>query len=869
MFAVGSSQHRRSSQGRKRFAIFHCPTTLWIVLQFATFAHAQDSQFFFDPNGNLFMQTSATTALPQIIGQPQNRMVAPGEAGSFFVVAADTRALTYQWRFNGIPIGGSATNDALLLPNASISNEGEYRVVLTNPSGSVTSAPALLIIDSDADGVADSWELANFGSLTNSATTDFDGDGSSNLQEFLNGTNPADSNSVRFVVTIVRDGGSVIKVPDQSNYTNGEAVTLTAISSTNAPFHAWFGDIMTRSNSITLVMTNNKTLYARFTPIVFIWTNVAGGDWNVAANWRPNLAPGSNDTVIITSGITVTLNTPADCEDVTLGSAGSNPTLAGSGTLTVRGNFSWTSGNMIGNGRTVLEVGATLNVANPALVSVQTRTLENGGTILWTGAGNLALLNGAVITNRAAALLHVQSPASFTANGFDNGRIDNAGTFRKSDHAGTTATGQSTTFNNSGTVDIQTGTLDLAGGGAHSGSFNVPAGTALRLSGIHTGTANSSITGAGQFTVSGGNSTLAGLVNVSGSNTFSGGPVTFTGNYICTNNVVTISGGTANFSGTGLVSPSFVNLNGGALGGSSTVTVNNLMSWTGGSMTGSGRTIIPAGATLNVANPGTVQLNTRTLENGGTVLWTGAGNLGLSGGVITNRAGALFHVQSPASFTLNGFENGRIDNAGTFRKSAQAGTTTTGGSVSFNNAGTVDIRGGILAATGGYVSSANALLNCTLGGTTPGTGYGRLQIAGTVTLNGTLSVDLTNGFSPALNDSFTVLTAGTRNGTFANFLYPSNAVTMQLSNTPSSVIVRVTGIVDPEPMLLPPVLSSSNVLLSWTAVSNKTYRLEFNPNLSLTNWNAVPGDVIALSNTATKLEALTLSNRFYRVRVAP
>ncbi len=151
----------------------------------------------------------------------------------------------------------------------------------------------------------------------------------------------------------------------------------------------------------------------------------------------------------------------------------------------------------------------------------------------------------------------------------------------------------------------------------------------------------------------------------------------------------------------------------------------------------------------------------------------------------------------------------------------------------------------------------------------PGTNHGQLKVAGAVALNGALSVELVNGFSPALNDSFTVLTAGTRNSTFLNFFYPSNAMTMQLSNAPNSVIVRVSGIVVPQPILFTPVLSSSNVLLSWTAVSNQTYRLEFNPNLGPTNWAAVPGNVTSLSNMATKLDALTSSNRFYRVRVLP
>ena len=67
-----------------------------LLLLFAARAHAHNSQFLFDPNGNLLVQTAATTAPPQIIGQPQNQIVEPGQAAAFFVVAADARALTYQ-----------------------------------------------------------------------------------------------------------------------------------------------------------------------------------------------------------------------------------------------------------------------------------------------------------------------------------------------------------------------------------------------------------------------------------------------------------------------------------------------------------------------------------------------------------------------------------------------------------------------------------------------------------------------------------------------------------------------------------------------------------------------------------------------------
>jgi hypothetical protein len=235
-------------------------------------------------------------------------------------------------------------------------------------------------------------------------------------------------------------------------------------------------------------------------------------------------------------------------------------------------------------------------------------------------------------------------------------------------------------------------------------------------------------------------------------------------------------------------------------------------------MSGSGRTIIPPGVTLNAA-----------LSSSGA---------------------------------------NRFDNAGTFRKSANTGTTLI--TANFTNYGTVDIRSGIIAANGGYVSSSNAFLNCALGGTTAGTNYGQLQIAGTVTLNGGLSVDLLPGFTPATNDTFTVLSAGARNNTFASFSYPSNRVTMSLSNSPNSVVLRVIHIFPvPQPVLLTPQLVGANALLTWTATSNVTYRLEFVPDPAITNWSPIPGDVTTLTNTATKLDPLTPSNRFYRVRVLP
>ena len=50
--------------------------------------------------------------------------------------------------------------------------------------------------DSDNDGLADDWEYAFFGNLTHGPNEDADGDGDTNLEEYLAGTDPTDPGSV-------------------------------------------------------------------------------------------------------------------------------------------------------------------------------------------------------------------------------------------------------------------------------------------------------------------------------------------------------------------------------------------------------------------------------------------------------------------------------------------------------------------------------------------------------------------------------------------------------------------------------------------------------------------------------------------------
>lgn len=67
-------------------------------------------------------------------------------------------------------------------------------VAFDNIGASTTSGEQTItsLADSDHDGQSDEWELAEFGNLDQSGSGDFDGDGTSNADEYANGSDPTD-----------------------------------------------------------------------------------------------------------------------------------------------------------------------------------------------------------------------------------------------------------------------------------------------------------------------------------------------------------------------------------------------------------------------------------------------------------------------------------------------------------------------------------------------------------------------------------------------------------------------------------------------------------------------------------------------------
>lgn len=83
--------------------------------------------------------------VPSITGEPVNQIVAQGIPVTFRVAAGGFPTPTYRWQFQGADITG-ATAAAYEIATAGAANVGDYRVIVSNSMGSVTSQVARLTV---------------------------------------------------------------------------------------------------------------------------------------------------------------------------------------------------------------------------------------------------------------------------------------------------------------------------------------------------------------------------------------------------------------------------------------------------------------------------------------------------------------------------------------------------------------------------------------------------------------------------------------------------------------------------------------------------------------------------------------------------
>jgi hypothetical protein len=464
--------------------------------------------------------------------------------------------------------------------------------------------------------------------------------------------------------------------------------------------------------------------------------------------------------------------------------------LSGVNDLTVTGVLTWTGGTMSGSGKTITTGKLVINQGNG--YHGLARTLENHGLATWTG-GAIYSDSGAIFNNLSGSTFDLQGDLASTNSGSTSATFNNAGLFRKSAGIGTAKLGL--IFNNNGRVDIQVGTLRFGERGISSGQFTGMAGTTLEFASYQPYILERDSLIRVPNVVFAGRANLNGTYDVSESTTFlpnaSGTDVNFNPEAVIVNvgNTLTInSNGKATFN-TGLPITTtnliMIGVNGSELAGASDLMVTGVLTWTGGRMSGPGKTISTGRLVMNQGI--NRRILARTVENHGLATWPEGDMYATSGGVLLNATGGTFDITGNGMFYWCDPGAGSCSflgpqptfvNAGRVIKSGGGVTKFSNpgnlaGPVTFNNRGVVEVVTGILdfgAYGGGYTQSAGtlslsggnivvtgAMLNIQ-GGSLSGTGKitGPVTNAGVINLGaspGTLTIigNYTQGASGTLN----------------------------------------------------------------------------------------------------------------------
>jgi hypothetical protein len=381
-------------------------------------------------------------------------------------------------------------------------------------------------------------------------------------------------------------------------------------------------------------------------------------------------------------------------------------TISGNGNLRIIADaqnptvFDWLSGTMGGSGTFDVEPFATVNINPPTAGSVglNGRTVNNFGTIIWTGGDITNSSSAFTFNNQIGAVFEARNNKNFLSFVSPQSVFNNSGIVRKTVGTGATVFGYA--YNGIGTVDVQSGTLRFTVNAPNSnnfgGTFNIASGAVVELASSSGGfnfNAGHTTTGTGVFRIL--NGAIA-AVNA---------PVSFSN--------LNLAGGTINGSGV----TNFVRLSGVATH------------------------VFDNGSTLN---------NTRVLNQG---------NLLLQSNIFCNNTTTL-------------------DNEGTITAPNNTSLRQqAGGAFNFRNFGIVNpgLILGTVFMDGNFTQNASGTLNIDIGGTTPGTQHDQLRVfngaaggTGNANLNGRLNVNFVNGFVPAPNQFFQIMTCQTAcNGQFS------------------------------------------------------------------------------------------------------
>jgi hypothetical protein len=168
---------------------------------------------------------------------------------------------------------------------------------------------------------------------------------------------------------------------------------------------------------------------------------------------------------------------------------------------------------------------------------------------------------------------------------------------------------------------------------------------------------------------------------------------------------------------------------------------------------------------------------------------------------------------------------------------------------------------GVMRIGGDYTQSIEGGVEFLIAGLQTGISHGRLEIAGTAKLDGSIAVRWVDGYVPELGDVFQVMTFNRGEGHFrcrsGMFLLGKDR---RLEVVVGANDVKLVCIAAPDPA--GPSLSiikTDGVMLCWPAEFD--YVLESSTNLNQTNWTRE-----SLTLTNRWLDDLSTPAKFYRLR---
>lgn len=167
----------------------------------------------FTPGGRVFDPVAGTN----ITTVPYSGLVAPDETDSkvFYLAGSGSVWTLYALDITNLQVNGSVTITNVSGSPTRLIRWGTDGLAFRTTGGQVFIIRTYLADDRNNNGLPDSWEMQNFGSLGavgGGPNDDPDGDGFSNLQEYRAGMNPHVFDPVRFIGAQMMPGGMQLSI---------------------------------------------------------------------------------------------------------------------------------------------------------------------------------------------------------------------------------------------------------------------------------------------------------------------------------------------------------------------------------------------------------------------------------------------------------------------------------------------------------------------------------------------------------------------------------------------------------------------------------------------------------------------------------